>query len=309
MKNKTFPRLILCCGLILLAVSATFPQKRKPAKAAVKAKEIVFAVLNDGKTIEPIGVIDKGGLVPGSEENTGLKTAAAFNTAYYKPKTAYNLVFGGTTAGTITIKSSNPKAECAANLAEVATVSTKAKLKGLVMGLATNVEYSAGSGMRRMPTTAERSEIESLVRAELSKNGVSANAVKNLKYHNLTALDVDNDGKAEMVGTYWAENSAKERNQLFFIAEQNKSGKYEFGYSEYQKVTPDQVMTGELKDLDDGHGNELLLDAMEYNGDKTAEIFTIGKAFEGNNFYVYSRDGKTGKWKRVFESYNYHCAF
>jgi hypothetical protein len=160
--------------------------------------------------------------------------------------------------------------------------------------------------VRRLPSAAERAEIESLARAEFTKQGVSANAVKNIKYYNLTALDVDNDGKAEMVGSCWTETSAKERNLLFFIADKNSSGKYKFVYSEYEKVTPDKVMSGELKDLDE-LGGELLLDVLEYNGDKTAEIFTINKAFEGNNFNVYSR--QSGKWTKVFEGYNYHCAY
>jgi hypothetical protein len=130
--------------------------------------------------------------------------------------------------------------------------------------------------------------------------------LKNLKYYNLTALDTDSDGTAEMVGSFWVESSAKERNLLFFIAERDAGGKYKFGYSEYNKVTPDDVMSGELKALDE-LGGELLLDAFEYNGDKSAEIFTIRRAFEGNNFHVYSR--QNGEWKRVFEGYNYHCAF
>ncbi len=175
------------------------------------------------------------------------------------------------------------------------------------MGLATNQNPAKTvSGVRRLPTAAERAEIESLVRAEFTKQGVSAKAVKNMKYYNLTALDVDADGKAEMVGSFWTENLPKERNLLFFIAEKNKGGKYNFGYSEYEKITPDKVMSGNLKDLDE-LGGELLLDTFEYNGDASAEIFTINKAFEGNNFHVYSR--QNGKWKRVFEGYNYHCAY
>jgi hypothetical protein len=178
----------------------------------------------------------------------------------------------------------------------------------MVMGLATNAAVSkSASGVRRLPTAAERAEIESLVRAEFTKQGVSPNAVKNLKYHNLTALDIDNDGKAELVGTFWAENSANERNLLFFIADKGTTGKYNFGHSEYGKVTPNDVMSGELKDLDEGVGHELLLDIFEYNGDTTAEIFTVSRAFEGNNFTVYSR--KDGKWAKVFEGYNYHCAY
>ncbi|MGI8641664.1 MAG: hypothetical protein ACR2MG_17180 [Pyrinomonadaceae bacterium] len=307
MKKTKFLKKLVCGGIVILSVSAVFAQKTKKTKPAPKTKSIIFAVLNDGQTLEPIGEIDKGKLVATANGGDEPKSLTNFVNSYYKPKTVYNLIFGGAVNGTITIKSNNAKSDCAKNLATVTTQSAKAKLKGLVMGLATNEKIAkTDSGVRRLPTAAERAEIESLVRAEFTKEGVSANAVKNMKYYNLTALDVDNDGKAEMVGSFWTENSGKERNLLFFIADKDGSDKYKFGYSEYEKVTPDKVMSGELKDLDE-LGGELLLDALEYNGDKTAEIFTINKAFEGNNFNVYSRQG--GKWTKVFEGYNYHCAY
>ena len=46
---------------------------------------------------------------------------------------------------------------------------------------------------------------------------------------------------------------------------------------------------------------------MARNDDGVKEIFTIGQAFEGNNYYVYKRTGE--KWAKVFETYRYHCAF
>lgn len=306
MKKTNFSILTACCLVISLTYSVSFAQKRT-TKPAPKQKTIVFAVLDDGRTLEPIGAIEKGELTEAASGMGDQKVLTAFANTYYKPKTAYNLIFGGAPSGTVTVKSSDTKSECGKNLAQATTVSSKAKIKGLVMGLATNGKTIATTSYRRMPTFPERAEIEDLVRAEFIKQGVSANAVKNMKYHNLTALDVDADGKAEMVGSFWAENSDKERNLLFFIAEKEASGKYIFGYSEYSKVTPADVMSGDLNDLNEGRGHELLLDLMDYNGDKTAEIFTIAQAFEGNNFHVYGKRG--GKWTRVFEGYNYHCAY
>ena len=285
-----------------------FGQKNAKTKPPVKSRTIVFAVLDDGKIVEPIGEISKGELIGAVSGEDDAKALLNFSKNFYKPKTVYDLIFGATKNGTVTVQSSNPESDCGKNSATVATASAKARLKGFVMGLATNqTPVKTGSGVRRLPTAAERSEIETLVRSEFKKQGVAADAVKNMKYHNLTALDVDNDGKAEMVGTFWAENSPNEQNQLFFVAEQEKGGKYVFGYTDYEKVTPDQVMTGELKDLNGGIGHELLLDALDYNGDGTAEIFTVGMAFEGYNYYVYGR--RNGKWTRVYETYNYHCAF
>lgn len=298
----------VCGGLILLIASIAFSQKRAKTKLAAKPKPIVFAVLNDGKTLEPIGEINKGELIATAGGDGKPKILTPFVNAYYKPNATYDLIFGGKTNGKVTVKNSNAKTDCAKNLATVTTASAKAKLKGMVMGLATNqAAAKSASGVRRLPTAAERTEIESLVRAEFTKQGVTANAVKKLQYHNLTAIDVDNDGAAELVGSFWVDSSVKEKNLLFFIAEKESGGKYNFGYSEYKKVTPDEVMSGELKDLDGGIGSELLLDSMEYNGDSTAEIFTITQAFEGNNFNVYSR--RDGKWTRVYEGYNYHCAY
>jgi hypothetical protein len=296
--------------LIFVLSAIAFGQKGKTKpKTTSKQKTIIFAVLTDGERIEPIAEIDKGKLIETMNGGGEEKSLLSFSQKYYKPKTTYNLIFGGAKNGMVTVQSSNPRSDCGKNAATVTTNSSRAKLKGLVMGLATNDSaVKTSSGIRRLPTPAERAEIESLVRAEFVKQGVSANAAKDQKYHNLTALDVDNDGKAEMVGSFWAENSANERNLLFFIAEKDKSGKYVFGYSEYEKVTPENVMSGELKDLDEhGIGHELLLDTYEFNGDGTAEIFTLGKAFEGYNYYAYSR--QNGKWAKVFEGYNYHCAY
>lgn len=307
MKIALSVKLFVCLVVLIFGINV-FGQKNKP-KPAAKQKAIVFAVLDDGKTIEPIGEIDKGELAAAGGGDGDERTLTAFSRSFYKPKTVYNLVFGAAKNGTVTVESSNPKAECSKSAATVTTVSAKAKLKNLVMGLATNQTVAANaSGIRRLPTPAERAEIESLVRAEFAKQGITADAVKAMKYHNLTALDVDNDKTSEFVGTFWAENSADERNLLFFIAEKAKNGKYAFGYSDYVKVAKDDVMSGDLNDLDTSAiGNELLLDAMEYNGDTTAEIFTLNKAFEGYNYNVYSR--QNGKWTRVYETYNYHCAY
>ena len=306
MNKHKITRIFVCFLTLTLCVSAAVAQKKRPAVKS-KPKPIIFAVLNDGTTLEPIGAIDKGELIATANGGDEPKTLTSFTNNYYKPKTVYNLIFGGAKNGSVTVASNDPKSDCGKNLATVTTQSPKAKLKGYVMALATSeMPANTASGVRRLPTATERAEIETIVRAELIKQGVSTNAAKNLKYYNLTALDVDADGKAELVGSYWAETSPKERNLLFFIADKSAGGKYELGFSNYSKVTPAEIMSGEMKDLDE-LGGELLLDTLEYNGDSTAEIFTINRAFEGNNFQVYSR--QDGKWTKVFEGYNYHCAY
>ena len=94
---------------------------------------------------------------------------------------------------------------------------------------------------------------------------------------------------------------------LFFIADRNADGKYAFGYSEFETFKQDDVMSGDIKALDNGIYHELLLDVFDYDGDGTGEVFTYVQAFEGVGFNAYRRAG--GKWTRTFEGTNYHCAF
>ena len=174
------------------------------------------------------------------------------------------MIFGGIANGKVTVVKSAPESDCATNMAEAKTVSAKAKLKGLVIGLATDVVIKKKAlGTRRTPLIAERTEIETLVRDEFTKQKVSAANLKGLRYHNLTAVDVDNDKKAEFVGSYWLPTTKTERAMLFFIAEKGADGKYSMTHSEFKLVKQDEVMSGEITDLDKGIYHELLLDILE----------------------------------------------
>lgn len=195
-------KICLLLTVFFLTYSVVAAQKgSKTAKPATKAKSIIFAVLQEGEMIEPIAHIEGGKLLKtvdaGNDDGT---LVSAFNKTYYKSNASYRLIFGGREAGTVSVKTLAGTMECAPNMSQVTLRSARAKLKGLVMALATNAPSAKpGSGMRRLPTAAERAEIESLVRAEFKKQKLDP---KNLKYHNLTALDVDSDGTAEMVGTF-----------------------------------------------------------------------------------------------------------
>lgn len=283
--------------LILSLISPLLAQTKKP---------IIFAVLNDGRTLEPIVQVENGKLVElESNAENGWKD---FSKNYYKPKTFYNLIFGGITGGKVSVINGPMEGDCASNMASVTTVSAKAKLKGLVMALATDMPVKKGtSGTRRTPTLAERTELEKIVRAEMTKQKVSAANLKGLRYHNLTALDVNNDKNAEFVGSYWLPTAKTERALLFFIAEKGADGKFAFTFSQFDLVKQADVMSNDIKDIDKGIFHELLLDTFDADGDGTAEIFTIGQAFEGNNFRIYKREAD--KWTKVKEIYNYHCGY
>ncbi|MFM9905383.1 MAG: hypothetical protein ACKVQJ_12535 [Pyrinomonadaceae bacterium] len=298
MKNQKLWKTGLVIASALLLTGSIAAQK--PA-----AKPIIFAVLNDGKTLEPIAFINKGKLAATVDGGGEQNVITAFNKTYYKPGAVYRLIFGSANAGNVKVKSSNANAECSKNMAVATTSSTKAQLKGLVMGLATNAPIKSTTAIsRRKPTQAEKDEIDALAKAEFIKEKLTP---KVLRYQNLTAMDLDGDGKVEFIGSYWVEIDKLTRGLLFFIAGKGSNGKYVVGYREYRSVDQANVMSGAIKDVDDGVYHELLLDAFDYDGDGTAEIFTYVQSFEGAGFNAYHRSG--AKWSKVFEGANYHCGY
>ncbi|MGQ0543222.1 MAG: hypothetical protein ACT4O9_15465 [Blastocatellia bacterium] len=303
---ETFYSTVLFSLALILVSGSTYAlaQKAKP-KSVIKPKSIFFAVLNDGKTIEPVGMVQDGKFIesPGVDLDGGKDGW----TPLFAAKRRYTLIFGGTSDGLVTVVKRGT-GECSGISGEVNSTPVKGKLKGFVMALATNAPVrTKSSGIRRLPTASERADAEKLVRAEFTKNNISDAAGKQLRYHNLTAIDIEKDGTAELVGTFWIAPKTDERSLLFFIAAKNAEGDYAFEYSEFESVKPDGVMSGDLKDLDDGIGNELLLDYFDIDGDGKSEIFTTSQAFEGRNFAVYKRENS--KWTRVHESYNYRCGY
>lgn len=299
---KTIRFQLLTASVIASLLSVPGVAQKKPAPKP--AKSIVFAVLNDGTTLEPIAYVSKGVLENPVDGGDDKNIIAAFNKSYYKVGTAYKLVFGGAHGGTVTVKRSDANAECSANMANAVTKATKTPLKGLVMGLATNAVVKNTKSVRRRPTPSERTEIEALVKAEFVAQNLTP---KTLKYHNLTALDLENDGKPEFVGTFWVDIDNLTRGLLFFIASQGKNGKYAFGFKDYRSIDQASVMSGDIKNVDEGVYHELLLDAFDYNGDGVSEVFTYIQSFEGAGFNVYAKDG--AGWKNVFEGSNYHCGY
>ena len=298
-------KLLLMFALIFGVVGLSDAQRR----AIAPAKTVIFAVLNDGKAIEPIGYIGaKGVITPAIDGASESAVLTAFHRTYFAKGKMFPLVFGGKVAGNVTVVSSNPSGECVNYLANVTTKTTRTPLKGNIMALATNAKISKpGSGVRRLPTPAERAEIEALVRDTFTKDGISPEIAKNLKYHNLTALDVNSDGQAEMVGTFWVETSATERQLLFFIADLGADKKYRLGYAESKKVKQEETMSEDIKDVDTGVYHERLLDIFDVDGDGDSEIFSYVMSFEGAGFNIYKRQGDG--WVTHFEGSNYHCGY
>lgn len=300
-------RKYLIFTLMMLCATAGFAQKEIFAQKK-ETKKIVFAVVDDGKTIEPIAYIDKGELKPIGGDEPDDASKSDFVKTHYKAKAKYNLIFGGANAGTVTVEKNLAGTECAANQANVSIVSKRVKPKGFVMALATNdVPKKAVKGTRGLPTAAERAELEKLVMAEMSKENIPIKKTNELRYHNLTKIDIDNDAQPEFVGSFWYNTAEKVRSLMFFIAEKDAKGAFSIAFKKFNRVEPEGIMSGEVADVDKGIYHELLIDVFDVDGDGSGEIFTMQQGFEGTNFNAYRKTG--GEWKQVLETSNYHCAY
>lgn len=299
MKNKYFRLGSMAILLTLVSAVSAFGQKAPP-------RPIIFAVLDNGTTLEPIAYVTKNKLAEPVNGGDADNIISAFNKTYYKPATIYKLIFGGANAGVVKVKGSNPKADCRKNTATATTTSSKVQLKGLVMGLATNAPIkTTNAAYRRKPTPEEKLEMDALAKAEFLKEKLTP---KVLRYQNLTALDPDNDGKADLVASYWIEIDKLTRGLLFFVASRGSNGKYAVGYKEYRSVDQANMMSGaEITAVDEGVYQEVLLDTFDYDGDGNGEIFTHQAGLEAGGFAAYKRNGP--KWIKAYEFSNYHCGF
>lgn len=279
-------------------------QRLKPAAKAPRS--VIFAVLGNGTQLEPIAFVAKGKLSAPVSGGGAPSLITVFNKTYYKPGTSYRLIFGGADTGSVTVKSSDAKSDCAKNIASVTSKTSGTPLKDQIMALATNLAADPSAiSSRRKRTAGEEAEMAALARAEFVKEKLTP---RDLHFQNLTPVDVDNDGRAEYVASYWTEIDPTTRGLLFFIAGQNNNGKYAVRHSEYRLIDQSSLMGGaSVETIDDGTLHELLLDVFDYDGDGRSEIFTYTRSFEGAGFTVYGVRG--GKWTKVFEGSNYHCAF
>jgi hypothetical protein len=303
-------RILFLAFCLFLTTGAAFAQRARktaPPKPVATPEQIIFAVSGEkDKTLEPIAIWRGGKLEATVGGDADDKTLNAFAKTYYRTGQKYRLVFGGGDAGLALVKTSLTATDCAKANASV-TLQTKTQLNKLVMALAVNTSAKLPASVRRRPTPEEREAVSGPVRIEYGKHGVTLIALKGLTYTNLTALDLDRDGTFELVGSALVSGKGDDKRLLFFIAEQ-QNGKYALRQANYEQITPENLASGgDIKDIDGGLLNELLLDVYDVDGDGVAEVFTVKQTFEGNNYTIYRQ--VDGSWSEWFKGYNYHCAF
>lgn len=277
---------LLVCSLFVCARTGA-RQKPAGAGAAQGGGAVVLAVSksDSGVTAEPVVVYRNGAYVaPPIDSDTGTNS---FVGEYFRPGRKYRIVSGGGDAGTLTIvKYQEPG--CVGLVAD-ATAETPARLGGRVQVLATDSQaLGRGPASRRAPTDAERAGAVELARAAYAKNGVGAALAAKLEVVNLTATDLDRDGKFELVGSFLVEkkDAAPTSYTLFLIMEPDAGG-FKEAWEWFHKGN------------EDAYEDRRFVDQLDFDGDGVGEVIAAGSYYESNDYVIYKR--QQGRWRPVYK--------
>lgn len=276
------------------AQTETAPSQRKTQTPAQKRPEtkpqaqsvagtVVFAIQKypDGATLDPIVIFNKGQYtdpLPDNNESFVEQVAARYLSAGQK----HRVIFGGAEAGTVTVKERQEF-----GLTTGATLQSSIKLSDEVKALATtSPTLGSKQNSRRAPTPEERAAMLNLMRATYQQKEVAASAIAKVTVNNITAIDLDADGKVELIGSFEIADQTQNSQSLFLIAELQK-GQYQSGLTWYKKGAE---ATAEVRRL---------LDVLDLDGDGVAEVFAISSYYESTDFTIYKK--VNGVWRSVYQ--------
>jgi hypothetical protein len=314
--RRTLLVLLLTLSLVSLFALPGSAKRGAEGTRGAQQKAVVFAVYGAGSAgasarMEPILIVEGGRFkepVSGASEGNEL---TRFANDYYRKGQKYRVLFGGAEAGAATVLKSTRDEECFRTGSEI-TLRADARLNRNVMALATD---SAGLGLaaaersRRTPTASERTQVLELARSTYRQKGVAASLLPSIQVINLTAIDLDRDGKAELAGSFVVSKRTRkqERYVLFLLALPEGAG-YKAAFSNYEKYGEEAIMSGaSIGAINEGLYVERLVDHLDFDGDRTSELITISTGLEGVSYYIYKR--QNGAWRRIYEFGNYRCAF
>jgi hypothetical protein len=279
---KTRTRLLAFALLLFVCACAATAARQKPAGSGA----VVFAVskYESSVTAEPVVIYRDGKYeAPPIDEEKGNN---AFARGYFKPGRKYRILSGGGEAGTLTIvKYLEPG--CVGLVAD-ATADTPARLGGRVRALATDSQaLGRGPASRRAPTDAERARAIELARAAYAKNGVAAALAAKMEVVNLTATDLDRDGKFELVGSFLVDKKdAAPMSYTLFLIMEPSGDDFKAAWEWFHKGS------------EDAFEDRLFVDQLDFDGDGVGEVVVMGSYYESNDYIIYQR--QQGRWRPVY---------
>jgi hypothetical protein len=165
---------------------------------------------------------------------------------------------------------------------------TPVRLGGEVQALATNSKtLGQQPTSRRAPNESERAEALRLARAAYQSKGVPAALIKKMQTLNLTATDLDRDGRAELVGNFMIEEKEKLLGYSLFMI-------YEPAGASFRPA-----VTWYHKGAEGDYASRRLVDQLDLDADGVAEIIVEGQYYESNNYIIYKK--QAAGWRQIYE--------
>lgn len=279
MHTNNYKRFSLAVLVLSLVTSLATAQTRKPI--------MVFAVSaesGDGSMDAVVMINGKQLRVPFNDEQKDRQKKIAEE--YFASGRTYRLIFGGGEAGSVTVKKWSEG--CNSVHSEVA-LATSATLGGQVRALATNSDsLGKRASTRRAPTETERAAVMTLVKNIYKQHRTPANLIAAIKVTNLTATDLDGDGKYEFVGSFTSDAKNKFERDLFLIAKSQGAG-MRADLAKFQAYQPPPETF--LSSID-------FIDQLDLDGNGTGEVFAVQGAFDGYAYVIFKKVG--GRWREVY---------
>jgi hypothetical protein len=283
------PKIILeILSLTLISFMPGMPgvAQTNASRSAQRAggETVIFSLKKDsvaGFYIEPIVIISGSKYTePPAGGDAGVMKK--FTDNYFRVGRQYRVIFGGGDAGSLIVQ--KYEADMCGNLLAEVGAQTTARLGGEVKALAVSSDrIGSGASSRRAPTEAERASALEVARAVYGQRRVGAALVGNMKTVNLTATDIERDGKFELIGSFQIDGANETKHNLFVIFEPTPGGKYKAAWNWYEN----------------GYGDTRLVDVVDLDGDGTAEVIAEGFEIENNLYEIYKR--QAGSWRAVFK--------
>jgi hypothetical protein len=292
-------RTLLSFGVLLtvLLVILSAPRAGNSAsttRAQPRKGVVVFAVSAESGTgsMDAIVIVDGKQLrAPYSDEQKDKQKS--FANEYFAPGKIYRLIIGGGEAGSVTVKKWS---EGCNNVHAEVTPATTARLGGKVMALATSSEWlGKRASARRAPTEAERTAVMVLMKSIYSQNRTPASLIPEIKVTNLTATDLNGDGKYEMIGSFTLAAKNKFERDLFLIAHQQGAA-MRADFVKFQAYQPPPETF--LSSID-------FIDQLDLDGDGTGEVFTTQGGFDAYGYLIFKKIG--GRWRQVYDAIGDAC--
>ena len=264
------------------------------ANAQPRNRSVVFAVSGTGAegSMDAVAIVD-GKQLRQPYDSEKEDASKKFGEQYFAAGKVYRLIFGGGDAGTVKVDKWNVGCN---NIHAQVTVTTSARLGGKVMALATSSDTLGKRTIaRRPPTETERAAVLALVKSIYQQRRTPANLISSIKVSNLTATDLDADGKYEMVGSFTLAAKNKFERDLFLIAKpQGATFRADFVKFQAYQPPPEEF----LSSID-------YIEQLDLDGDGIGEVFANQGGFDGYALLIFKK--VAGRWRQVYDMIGDAC--